>query len=146
MLYIYTTSPSKLVKMLGTKLSYKNIENRNYAKATMIDDLIFTLQNRLNVPHANLEPVQQKTVKEYNTHVTNYLQWDDNPTTIPCLNIKCEWISFFWTFYHKANSVWPLPSDQLHPLGHCKVCQYITEQRGKRSKLKVVGGKQVLIC
>lgn len=129
--------------MIGTKLIYKNIENKNYSKSTLVDDLLFSLTNMKGCYNVTLPTLN--TNVSYNEHVTNLLQWDDNSTTIPCLNVNCEWISFITTFYPALSEKFPLPSDPNHIQGYCRICQYILEENGRRSNLKLLSGQSVAI-
>lgn len=136
------------------ELTYKYNENKNHAKSSMIAEFIFNLQTILTNRNSSVgHPVEAlgsinmvDLLANTNVHVENFLEWDGESRTTPCLNTSCEWLEYFVTFYSsKKIPIWPLPADPGHPRGHCKVCQGVTTGIFRRRDIKVTGGNKVLI-
>lgn len=135
------------------ELTYKYNENKNHAKSSMIAEFIYNLQTILsNRNSSGVPPRGPRTINmvdllvNTNVHVEDFLEWDGESRTTPCLNTSCEWLEYFVTFYSSKNiPIWPLPADPSHPRGHCKICQGLTTGIFRRRDIKVVGGNKVLI-
>lgn len=134
------------------QLTYKYNENKNHAKSSMIAELIFNLQTILSNRSSSVCPPVEvlgsismaDILANANVHVENFLEWDGESRTTPCLNTSCEWLQYFVTFYSsKGIPIWPLPADPSHPLGHCKICQGIASGAIRRRDIKVTGGNKV---
>lgn len=132
------------------ELTYKYNENKNHAKSSMMAEFIYNLQTILSNRGSGPPPVGPHTIPmvdllvNTNVHVEDFLEWDGESRTTPCLNTSCEWLEYFVTFYGHI-PIWPLPADPSHPRGHCKICQGLATGIFRRRDIKVTGGNKVLI-
>lgn len=116
----------------------------------MIAEFIYNLQTILSSRSASTTGLSNTHGSIYmpdllantNVHVDNFLEWDGESRTTPCLNTNCRWLEYFCTFYNHL-PMWPLPADPQHPLGHCKVCQGITSGKIRRRHIKVTGVNKI---
>lgn len=115
----------------------------------MINSFVYNLKN--SIQHKKSERIQELKNKEtmattlcvINQHVQNFLEWDNDDRTVPCLNLDCEWFDLFHTFYSKIMTFWPLPADPQHSQGYCRVCQGFKEKKILMTQVKIK--KQFLV-
>jgi hypothetical protein len=125
-----------------TELTFKYSDNKNHVKTSMIAEFVYNLRAMLEArgdpPYSNHRPPGEPPGEPMPTIPPG--------GTTPCLNVDCEWISYFLTYYTSKLTIWPLPADPSHPRGHCKVCKYINEEGGRRSHLRVTDDRKVVIA
>lgn len=138
-------SQLKMKKEFYTNLYPKKLNIRNNVKSAMIQEMLFKLHGCMDseensvssiciIPSFNMIPLYPP--------LNPLVEWSEERGEIPCINVECEWIQHMSLFF-KQYDFFLLPG--LAPDGYCTICHKIRQEKIDRTKLKLLGPKEVLI-
>lgn len=132
---------------------YKDQENRNHVKSSLITEFVYELNSLINIkddegdshetPHKrrNTQCYAPSTLTMSPTYALGTKVEDDH---IPCLNPKCRWLQFQHYFYAHKIGYWLLPASDEDTL-HCEICRRLNAGECKFSDIRITKNSEVCI-